>query len=69
MVQHDPIERREDILGNKAGGNTTNAAAKTAGPLAGDGEGDALRISSLLLFSVGKVEEKEKRSPQAWTEL
>ena len=40
----------ENIPGNKAGSNTMNAAAKTAGPLAGDGEGDTLRISTLLLF-------------------
>jgi hypothetical protein len=83
MVQHDPIERREDgrrkggltekregkawpsgenILGNKAGSNTTNAAAKTAGPLAGDGEGDALRISSLLLFRWGKSRRKKREA-------
>jgi len=37
----------ENIPGNRAGRNTTTAAAKTAGPLAGDGEGDALRISLL----------------------
>jgi hypothetical protein len=53
----------ETIRGNRAGSNTTAAAAKIAGALAGDGEGDALRISSLRWEDEGK----EKRSPQAWT--
>lgn len=48
----------ENIPGNNTGRNTTTAAAKTAGPLAGDGEGDALRIS--LLRWGRRVQEKGK---------